>query len=277
MSVEMRPDPASLASDIDRAIAREEFEPWLQPIVNADGGRWIGAEVLARWRHPEAGLIGADRFIACAEASGQVVPITSSLMGQLCRALRGRLPVSGTAFRLGVNVSAAQFVDRTLVADCRALLDGLSHDRVALQLELTERMPISPTPATLRMLDELRDIGASLAIDDFGTGHASFEWLQTFPVNALKLDKRFVSRIESDEVTAHIVDAIVTLADKLGVEIIAEGVERTGQQGALLARGVIHQQGYLFGRPMPLDEFVERLGTSASSTPLPITCCESCS
>jgi c-di-GMP-specific phosphodiesterase len=253
---------APLESELERAIRNEEFEAWLQPIVRADDGRWIGAELLARWRHPRAGLIGPDRFIPAAERSGQIARITSALIRQLQDALPARLPRRDTPLLISINACAVQFADRTLVDDARTFLDAFPPNRLTLQIELTEREQIAPDDMTIRILTELRDLGVSLAIDDFGTGHASFAYLQQFPVDTIKVDRRFVSPVESDPLSRHLVDSMAALAETLKLHIVAEGVENDAQRRYLLQRGVIAQQGYLFGKPMPLADFLERLGSS---------------
>lgn len=253
-------------AEIERAIRAKEFEAWLQPVVGAADGVWVGAEMLARWRHPQEGLIRPDFFIPITEESGQIVEITRQQMKQVQLALRQHLRGYDQTFYIGVNVAAVQCRDRQLVSDCEQFLSAFAPGQVTLQLELTERHEIGLDETTRAVFDELNKIGVRLAIDDFGTGHASMAYLQQFRVDVLKIDKSFISLIGSDALTCHLIDTVVELATRLGLTVIAEGVETEAQRKYLMERGVTYLQGYLFAPPMPLNEFVERLPLGRSAT-----------
>jgi sensor c-di-GMP phosphodiesterase-like protein len=248
---------ATPAREIERAMYAGEFVPFLQPLVDAASGRWIGAEVLMRWRHPRAGLVSPDIFIPLAEQSGLIVPMTRALLQQLAAQLPKHAHLLGEGFHLGVNVSAVNCRSSSLLTDCLDFLGAFPVGSVQLMLELTERELID-TP-TDDLLGCLRDLGVTLAIDDFGTGHSSLAYLRRFRVDALKIDKSFVATVDDDSRSRHILDSILDLCDRLDLQVIAEGIETPAQRDYLAARGVPCLQGYLFGKPMPLAEFVAEL------------------
>ncbi|PWU30449.1 cyclic diguanylate phosphodiesterase [Pseudomonas sp. RW407] len=250
---------ATPTREIERAMYAGEFVPFLQPLVEATGGRWIGAEVLMRWRHPRAGLVSPDIFIPLAEQSGLIVPMTRSLLQQLAAVLPKHSQLLGEGFHLGVNVSAVNLRSGSLFGDCLDFLGAFPVGSVTLMLELTERELIGSDAHTDELLGHLRELGVNLAIDDFGTGHSSLAYLRRFHVDALKIDKSFVATVDDDSRSRHILDSILDLCGRLDLQVIAEGIETPAQRDYLAARGVPCLQGYLFGRPMPLAEFVAEL------------------
>ncbi|UTH75702.1 EAL domain-containing protein [Chromobacterium sp. IIBBL 290-4] len=257
--------PVSPSMELRRALADDEFEAYLQPVVRPMQAGWTGAEVLMRWRHPRGGLIRPDLFIPSAEESGVIVPMTRQLMRtvveQLCQA---PLP---PGFRLGFNISRAQLHDLRLFDDCRELQQQLAAQGAGLALELTEREPIEITPAIERLFRDLHQLGVKILLDDFGTGHSSLAYLHRLAVDGLKIDQSFVARIGGDVLSTHIVDSVVELARKLELQTVAEGVETREQAAYLTGLGVNGLQGYLIARPMPLSEFVRRLREDDSWTP----------
>lgn len=248
--------PASPTIELQRALDNGEFEPFLQPVVRADGLAWHGAEALMRWRHPRDGLIRPDLFIPRAEDCGMIVPMTRQMMRQLARTLgRARLPPQ---FHLGINITAAHLRDDALLDDCRQFLAHFPPGDLNLVLELTERELVEPTPEACARLRRLRELGVMIAIDDFGTGHSSLVYLQQLPLDGIKIDQSFTASIGADAPSSHIVDSVAELAHKLELQIVAEGVETEEQRAYLSRLGVGWLQGYLFARPMPLQEFLQR-------------------
>lgn len=247
-------------AEIVRALAANEFIPYYQPVVRADTGEWSGVEVLLRWQHPVDGMIPADLFIPYIERSGLIVPITEHII-ERCRtdlvSIAGRLT---QGFHVGINISAAHCNDLSLVEPCRAFLAAFGARKVVLVLELTERELIEPSQETGELFAQLHGLGAKLAIDDFGTGHSSFAYLQNFNIDYLKIDRSFVAAAGSEELSEQILASIIDLANRLGLETVAEGVETIAQRDNLTRRGVDYLQGFLFARPMPLKELVTALG-----------------
>lgn len=255
-------------AEIVRALAANEFIPYYQPVVRAGTGEWSGVEVLLRWQHPVDGMIPADLFIPYIERSGLIVPITEHII-ERCRtelvSIAGRLP---QGFHVGFNISAAQCNDLSLVEPCRDFLAAFGASKVVLVLELTERELIEPSEETGELFAQLHGLGAKLAIDDFGTGHSSFAYLQKFNIDFLKIDRSFVVAAGSEELSEQILASIIDLANRLGLETIAEGVETIAQRDNLTRRGVDYLQGFLFARPMPLAELVATLERAPKPQPV---------
>ncbi|WP_447746707.1 EAL domain-containing protein [Pseudomonas nicosulfuronedens] len=250
---------ATPSLELERALLAGEFVPYLQPLVDARDGRWVGAEVLMRWVHPREGMVGPDLFIPMAERSGLIVPMTRELMRQVADGLAPHGQLLGEGFHLSFNISARHCTQPGLFDDCRDFQARFLPHHPELTLELTERELIASSALTDELFDKLHGLGVYLAIDDFGTGNSSLAYLHRFKVDALKIDKSFVAMIGVDALSSHILDSIVELCGKLDLMIIAEGVETTEQRDYLARRGVEVLQGYLFDRPMPLATFVQGL------------------
>ncbi|AZU49535.1 diguanylate phosphodiesterase [Aeromonas hydrophila] len=223
--------------------------------MTGDDAHWSGCEVLMRWQHPRQGLISPDRFIPLAEDSGLIVPMTRLLMEQVREQFAGRVHSLPRGFHFGFNISASHCKDMSLLEDCRDFINAFRENPIKLVLELTERELIVADETTDRLFAELHQLGVFIAIDDFGTGHSSLTYLQQFQVDFLKIDQSFVGMIGSDALSSHIVENVIDLATRLGLLLVAEGVENEVQAAYLRARQVNFLQGYLYGRPMPMKEF----------------------
>jgi EAL domain-containing protein (putative c-di-GMP-specific phosphodiesterase class I) len=245
--------------ELQRALGANEFIPYFQPVVRGDTREWAGCEVLMRWQHPKEGLVRPDLFIPLAEDCGLIVPMTRALMRQTAAQLAPHAARLCPGFHIGVNITARHCEDLALVEDCREFLAAFAPGQVTLVLELTERELIVPTDITRRLFDALHELGVLIAIDDFGTGHSSLGYLRNFNVDYLKIDQSFVAMIGADALSGHILDSIIDLSGKLDLGVVAEGVETAQQCEYLAARGVDFLQGYLFGRPLPGDEFIKSL------------------
>lgn len=249
----------SPVQELKRALDQQEFIPYLQPVVAGDDASWQGCEVLMRWQHPRQGMISPDRFIPMAEECGLIVPMTRSLMQQVREQFAGRVHSLPKGFHFGFNISASHCKDLSLVEDCRDFINAFRENPIKLVLELTERELIVADETTDRLFAELHALGVFIAIDDFGTGHSSLAYLQDFQVDFLKIDQSFVGMIGSDALSSHIVENVIDLATRLELQLVAEGVENEVQAAYLRAHNVTFQQGYLYGRPMPMKEFVRKL------------------
>lgn len=252
-----------LEAELREGLKRGEFMPYVQPVLSAHNRQLCGLEVLMRWQRRDIGLVEPMQFIPQAEASGLIVPMTRQMMEHVVAQLApmaSRLP---TPFHVAVNISAAHFLSNTLPSDCREFLSHFPAGKVQLTLELTEREWLSNNTQTLTLFHELRRMGIYLALDDFGTGHSSLAYLKQFPVDIIKLDQMFVRKIGVEEVSQHVVNHVIDLGHKLGLEIVAEGVETEFQADYLIRQGVDQLQGYLFGRPRPLQEWLTGLACAA--------------
>ncbi len=202
-----------------------------------------------------------DLFIPLAEHSGLIVPMTRALLRQTAAQLSPHAARFSPGFHIGVNITARHCQDLALVNDCREFLAAFPVGQVTLVLELTERELIEPSDITRRLFDALHELGVMIAIDDFGTGHSSLGYLRNFNVDYLKIDQSFVAMIGADALSRHILDSIIELSGKLDLGIVAEGVETAQQCDYLASQGVDFLQGYLFGRPLPCDEFIKSLAS----------------
>ena len=245
------------SNELHRALERDEFELYFQPVVDMRDEHMVGLEALVRWRHPSRGLLLPGEFISLAEDSGLIVSLGAWVLREACdqaarwHELRTSAGQSGGRLNVSVNVSARQLADPTFPRQVVSALDGSGLDADKLWLEITESTLMSTGDATLSTLSALRDIGLHLEIDDFGTGYSSLNYLKRLPVEALKVDRSFVDELDCDSDDVAIVRAVVALGDSLGLAIVAEGVERPTQATELLDLGCPLAQGYLYGVPQP--------------------------
>lgn len=246
----------AVENDVKRALDNNEFEAFFQPIVNISDGRLYGFEALARWIHPERGLVSPGEFIPVAEASGLIVPLGLHILEDACSTLtswRERFP--GTdKLTMSVNISAKQFIDPGLVEEVEAILKRTKLPPELLKLEITETVVMSDAIESTKRLDALKSLGLLLAIDDFGTGYSSMSYLQKFPMDQLKVDLSFVRKMEEAAENIEIVRAIVNMAHSLRLRVVAEGIETERQRDLLYSLQCDYGQGYLYSKPVPRDE-----------------------
>ncbi|MDA8479976.1 EAL domain-containing protein [Citrobacter sp. Awk 4] len=248
--------------ELRQALELQEFVPYFQPVVSGEHSHWIGCEILMRWSHPTLGIIPPDRFIPLAESCNLIMPMTRMLMAQVRKQFVPLVHLLPKDFHFAFNISASQLKDFNLVEDCRAFIQAFSDNPVKLVLELTERELLVTDGATERLVAELHKLGVLIAIDDFGTGNSSLKYLQSFNVDVLKIDKSFVSNIGIDSHSVHIIDNIIDLASRLHLQTVAEGVENDVQAAYLKARNVTYLQGYLYGKPIPMEDFARQFYAS---------------
>jgi diguanylate cyclase (GGDEF)-like protein/PAS domain S-box-containing protein len=239
----------ALENDLRQAIWREEFELFYQPVVSADNGRVAVVEALLRWRHPTRGLVMPNEFIPLAEESSLIVRLGEWVMARACRDAK-TMPDD---VRVAINISPVQFSKSNVVdAVIFALVDAdLAPER--LEIEITEGVLLSDSEQNLQALRQLHNIGVSIALDDFGVGYSSLSYLTSFPFDKVKIDKSFVGKSDRREANA-IIESVVQLAKSLNLKVCAEGIESEVQGSDMRGLGLDLCQGYLFGRPMPLQE-----------------------
>jgi diguanylate cyclase (GGDEF)-like protein len=262
---------AELEQIIHCAVDRNELRVAYQPIVDLETGRIVGAEALVRW-HPAGRpmLMPAD-FITLAEENGQIVAIGRWVIEEACRLGRRWQDQLGDAtFGMAVNLSARQFQHPDLVRDVKAALAATGMAPGSLTLEITESVLMQHTTSTIDTLGELRAHGVRLAIDDFGTGYSSLSYLDRFSVDVLKIDRTFVDGFGADREGPVLVRAIIELGQALGLEVVAEGIERADQLGPLRALGCRFGQGYLFSRPMEPDAMSALLNDPVLRPEMPV-------
>ncbi len=245
-----------------RAIEQRELVVYYQPQVDMTNGCLTGTEALVRWQHPEKGLVMPGAFIPLIEESRLIVDIGEYVLREACRAQAAWYQAGYEPGRVSVNLAGAQLHDSGLDRLIASILEETHCLPEWLELEVTEGFIMEDPAASVPMLKRLRDMGISLAIDDFGTGYSSLAYLKRLPVTRLKVDQSFVRNSVLDPDDAVIIEAIIALAGKLKLDLIAEGVETHNQTELLLGLGCEQAQGYLFGRPMPHAELESLLESS---------------
>jgi diguanylate cyclase (GGDEF)-like protein/PAS domain S-box-containing protein len=245
-----------LEADIGRALAEQEFFLEYQPIVDLGTGSLLGVEALVRWRHPEAGILMPNQFISIAEECGQIVKLGRWVLMEACRALYSwRSCVAGGAgLRVAVNISGRHLQHGELLQDVAHALASSGLEAANLVIELTESTIMYNTDANLERLQQLKALGVRLAIDDFGTGYSSLSYLHRFPIDILKIDRSFVSRLTNSENGPELARAVITLGETLGLDTVAEGIELEPQVASLLELGCVAGQGFLFAKAGTLEE-----------------------
>lgn len=245
-----------VASHLRRALERDEFEVHYQPIFDAGTRELVAAEALLRWHSPELGSVPPDKFVPLAEEIGLIDAIGAAVLREACiRTAAWSRQMPGCP-RLAVNVSPRQFRDSKLVETVRQALEESGLPPRQLELEITETLLLNDRPVVLSVLEELVRLGVSLSIDDFGTGYSSLSYLKKFPVSTLKIDRSFISGVTNRTDDAALVTAIIAMAHKLGLRVVAEGVEAAGQLDFLHALGCDFVQGYYLGRPLRQEDFL---------------------
>jgi diguanylate cyclase (GGDEF)-like protein/PAS domain S-box-containing protein len=241
------------------AVTRSEFVLHYQPQMNLKTGRIFAAESLLRWQHPERGLISPGDFIPLAEETGLIVPIGEWVLNEACRQNKAGQDAGLAPIVVSVNVSARQFKERNWVSKVAEALEDSGLEACYLELELTESLIMQDVVSAVATMHELEALGVHLAIDDFGTGYSSLSALKRFPVRRLKIDRSFVQDIPGDADDRAITGAIISLAQKLQMQVIAEGVETQEQVDFLRESGCDDIQGYFFSRPVGSAAFVSLL------------------
>jgi diguanylate cyclase (GGDEF)-like protein/PAS domain S-box-containing protein len=243
----------ALEIDLRKAVLAGEFEVYYQPIVNLESGTISGFEALARWNHPQRGVITPDDFIPVAEEIGLIVPLGDWVLKQACRdaaAWPDNLTVA-------VNLSAVQFRNPALALSVVSVLAAAGLPASRLELEITETVLLQDDPAILDTLHQIRDLGVRISMDDFGTGYSSLSYLRSFPFDKIKIDRSFIQELGKREDCIAIIRAVTRLGGNLGMTTIAEGVETSEQLEILRAEGCNQVQGYLFSPPRPAKDIPE--------------------
>jgi diguanylate cyclase (GGDEF)-like protein len=252
-------DRLALAAQLRRGIERGELVVHYQPKVPLQGGATLALEALVRWNHPQLGFIGPDAFIPLAEQTGAIKPLTEKVLeASLEQCLQWRR--AGIDVTVSVNVSTRSLLDHDLPVVIGTLLARLDLRASALQLEITESRIVADLPRARASLEELRAMGVKIAIDDFGTGYSSLSQLQQLPIDEIKIDRSFVTRMETDRQDAVLVHSIIDLGRNLGLRVTAEGVETENVKQVLAKLGCDYAQGFHVGRPVVADECARYFG-----------------
>ena len=250
----------NMESELRRGIERDELRLVYQPKVRVQNGRGTSAEALVRWMHPERGMVSPVEFIPVAEETGLIVPLGEWVLRAACAQINAWKSAGLRVPRISVNVSGEQFRAGRLSRTVAGVLQSSGVDARYLSLELTESAIMDDAPANVRTLHELKELGLALAIDDFGTGYSSLSYLKRFPLDELKIDRSFVSGVDTDPDNHAIVAAIIAMAHGLGLTVVAEGVETREQLAVLKLRSCDECQGFLFSKPIGAEAITKMLG-----------------
>jgi sensor c-di-GMP phosphodiesterase-like protein len=241
-------------AEMERALEAGEFVPYYQPLVDLRDGAIIGAEVLMRWRKSDGSIVPPAMFIPLAESSGLIMDMTDAIM----RAVRdefGAVLAPRPGVKMGFNLTAAHFASDAVVDEVRDIFAGSPIRFSQIVLEITERQPLEDLGMARHVIAALQELGCSVAIDDVGTGHGGLSYLLKLGANCIKIDKMFVDAIGSERYSTPIIETLVELANRMRMEVFAEGVENFDQVKYLRERGIFLAQGYAFAPPLPGRQF----------------------
>ncbi len=256
----------SLRSALQQAIEQQQFTLHYQPQIHAPSGRVVGVEALIRWQHPERGNIPPSDFISLAEDTGQIIPISDWVLSTACRDAKHLNAIGVGPITMAVNVSPMQFQRPGFLASIEQALVDSGLTPVLLELEITEGVLMDSAEQAIKALQELRALGVHVALDDFGTGFSSLSYLKRLPINKIKIDRSFVRDVITDHNDAAIINGVVAMAEKMGLEVLVEGVETSEQFSYLTQCHCDYFQGYYFARPMPLEALCAFLASPPAFT-----------
>jgi diguanylate cyclase (GGDEF)-like protein len=249
---------AAMETALRNGLQLGEFQLYYQPQVD-QGGAIIGAEALLRWMPANRLPVSPAQFIPLAEDTGLIVPIGLWVLQTACAQLRTWEDGPMRSLTLSINVSARQFRQADFVGQVRDALQQSGANPTLLKIELTESVVVEKMEDVIERMQQIKELGIKFSLDDFGTGYSSLSYLKRLPLDQIKIDQSFVRDLNTDPNDAAIVQAIIAMTQSLGFHVIAEGVETEAQRDFLKERGCLHYQGYLYGKPMPIDDFA-RLG-----------------
>ncbi len=257
-------DRITMEDEMLKGMTEEQFTIHYQPMIHITSGKVIGMEALMRWNRPGRGDISPERFIPFAEETGLIIPLGVWFLKTACRQMAEFNAELDVPLRMAVNLSAGQFQQRGLLNILQDIIERHNIRPEHIELEITESSVMGDVDEAIVTMQEFRALGFHLAIDDFGTGYSSLSYLKRFPINRLKIDRSFIADLTTELEDAAIVQAIISMADSLQLNVVAEGVETQEQLAFLQANGCEAAQGYLFSRPLPADEFIQYIRDNRS-------------
>lgn len=258
-SVSRRSDTAGECHPLRRAIEQEQFILHYQPKVDLKDGRITGLEALIRWQHPERGIVSPADFIPLAEETGLIVPLGEWTLLAACRQAKSWQEQGLPAVPVAVNVSSRQFLDHQIVMTIARALEASGADPGSLEIELTESASMSNPALSARHMGQLREMGVAISVDDFGTGYSSLSYLKKLPINKVKIDRSFVQDIVNSNESLTIVQGVISMAHRMGIGVVAEGVETEQQLAYLSINRGDEMQGYYFSKPLPAEACADLL------------------
>ncbi|MHB8428858.1 MAG: putative bifunctional diguanylate cyclase/phosphodiesterase, partial [Acidiferrobacterales bacterium] len=256
----------AIEAGLRRALAQQEFLLHYQPIINLRNGAIVGVEALIRWQHPEHGLLSPAQFVSIAEDCGLILPIGRWVLREACLQARAWQDAGLPPITIAVNTSALEFQSSDFLKSVRATIEETRLEPRYLTLELTESTLMQDAESTNALLHVLSDLGIKLVVDDFGTGYSSLSYLSKFPIDTLKIDQSFISRMTSSQNDASIVRAVISMGKNLKQRVLAEGIETSEQCAFLVAQQCDEGQGDYFSHPATAAEFAGLLAGGMPKT-----------
>jgi diguanylate cyclase (GGDEF)-like protein/PAS domain S-box-containing protein len=256
----------SIEGDLRQAVERREFALYYQPKIDLETEKVTGTEALIRWRQQGRGIVFPGKFIPIAEQCGYIVPLGRWVLHEVCHQAQSWLSADLAPMPVAINISPVELRSQGFVQDVRAALQETGMDARYLEFELTETALMQDPKSTIAVLHALKEMGVRLTLDDFGTGYSSLSYLKRFPIDALKIDKSFVSGLCTNAGDANIVSAVINMGKSFGLRVIAEGVETREQFLRLQAQQCSEGQGYYFQAPMAAQEYTKLLGSDSAIT-----------
>ncbi|WP_419865883.1 putative bifunctional diguanylate cyclase/phosphodiesterase [Ureibacillus xyleni] len=249
----------TLDTEIRKAIEHRDFELYYQPKVNIKKNKIIGLEALVRWKNDKLGFVSPAEFIPYAEETGLIIPISEIILEKACEELAVLRMAGYSKLSISINISSIHFQQQNFLESIQKTLEKYNTSAQNFEIEVTERTVMNSEEDTIRKLVRLKQLGFKLSIDDFGTGYSSLSYLVRFPLDYLKIDRSFIHHIVNLDDKQAVVDAIIQMAHRLNMKVIAEGVESIQQINILREMGCDYIQGYYFSKPIPMDELIEFL------------------
>ncbi|WP_414674155.1 putative bifunctional diguanylate cyclase/phosphodiesterase [Ureibacillus endophyticus] len=249
----------ALDTEIRKAIEHRDFELYYQPKVDSKKNKIIGVEALVRWKNEKLGFVSPGEFIPYAEETGLIIPISEIILEKACEELAVLRMAGYSNLTISINISSIHFQQQNFLESIQRILEKYNTSAQNFEIEVTERTVMNSEEETIRKLVRLKQLGFKLSIDDFGTGYSSLSYLVRFPLDYLKIDRSFIHHIVTLDDKQAVVDAIIQMAHRLKMEVIAEGVESIQQINILRDMGCDYIQGYFYSKPIPLDELIEFL------------------
>jgi len=246
-----------LEGELKRAVERKEWLIYYQPIISLASGKPVGAEALIRWLHPQRGILPPHEFIRVAEETGLIISIGEYVLRTACLQAKAWREGGHPRFWVSVNISGRQFHNQNLIDQIAKILSETNLPSEGLRLEITESVAIRDMEQTIQILNKLDALGITTSLDDFGTGYSSLSYLKQFPLKVLKIDQSFIQDVESNKKNESLIMAIITMANSLGLEIVAEGVEKEEQLTFLRANNCGNVQGFLLSHPLSANDFTK--------------------
>ena len=249
----------NIGNELRQAIKENQFEAYFQPLTSIVEGKVTGFEALIRWNHPVRGMVFPDEFIPVAEETGLIFSVTKEMLMMACYQIKKWHDLGLQDISISVNCSARDFNEQKMQGSIKQIIDKTGADITKLELELTESSIMDDAESSVESMRILTAMGINISIDDFGTGYSSFSYIKQFSIDKLKIDRAFIKDTPVDQDDVAIVEAIIAMAHKLKLKVVAEGVETKEQLEFLMAAKCDVIQGYFLGKPMSADEATKRL------------------